>query len=319
MNLGKLEMKPAVLIAAPLPPFLAEPLSTAYQCHDYFHAADKTALLVECAAQVQGIVMAGGTVLNESLLDALPSLKIISVFGVGYDGVPLKYCRDRGIRVTNTPDVLTEDVADTALALVLMTSRKLAMANRFLHAEKWNQGAFELGTALGGKRAGIFGLGRIGKAIAKRLLGCGMEIGYHGRSNQPSEPHPFFPTLNLLAEWSDFLIVSCPGGVDTLHAVNAEVLHSLGTQGTLINIARGSIVDEIALIHALQNGVINTAGLDVFEHEPYVPVELMALGNVVLFPHIGSATHETRQAMADLVLRNLAAHFAGGALVTPVL
>ncbi|CAN5907570.1 2-hydroxyacid dehydrogenase [soil metagenome] len=316
--MSSLSAKSAVLIVAPLPSFLAEPLSAAYSCHDYFHAADKTALLGECGTRVQAIVMAGGTVLNEPLMNALPSLKIISVFGVGYDGVPLKYCRDRGICLTNTPDVLTEDVADTALALVLMTARKLAEANRFLHAEKWPQGAFELGTTLGGKRAGIFGLGRIGKAIARRLLGCGMEIGYHGRSNQPSEPYPFFPTLNQLAGWADFLIVSCPGGTETRHVVNAEVLHSLGRQGTLINIARGSIVDEAALIDALQNGVIKTAALDVFEHEPQVPAELMARNNVVLLPHVGSATDETRQAMADLVLRNLSAHFAGKPLVTPV-
>lgn len=317
--MAALTLKPAVLLAAPLPLFLTEPLNSAYLCHDYFHAADKTALLRECGAQLQAVVMTGGTVLEETLLDALPALKIISVMGVGYDGVPLKHCRDRGIQVTNTPDVLTEDVADIALALVLMTARKLVEANRFLHAEKWNQDAFELGTTLGGKRAGIFGFGRIGKAIARRLSGCGMEIGYHGRSNQPAEPYPFFPTLKQLAGWADFLIVSCPGGAGTLHAVNAEVLHELGSQGTLINIARGSIVDETALIQALQNGAIKTAGLDVFEHEPQIPVELMAMNHVVLFPHIGSATHETRLAMANLVLRNLVAHFAGTALITPVL
>lgn len=311
--------KSVVLLVAPLPPFLTEPLNSAYVCHDYIHAADKTALLRACGAQVQALVMTGGTVLDEALLKALPSLKMISVMGVGYDGVPLKHCRDRGIRLTNTPDVLTEDVADIALALVLMTARKLVEASRFLHAEKWHQGAFELGTALGGKRAGIFGFGRIGKAIARRLSGCGMEIGYHGRSKQPAEPYPFFPALTELASWADFLIVSCPGGAGTFHAVNAEVLHALGSQGTLINIARGSIVDEVALIQALQNGMIRTAGLDVFEYEPQIPVELMAMSQVVLFPHIGSATHETRLAMADLVLRNLAAHFAGKSLVTPVL
>ena len=307
-----------VLIAAPLPPFLAEPLKAAYLCHDYFHAADKAALLAECGPHVQAIVMSGGTVLQEPLLDSLPALMMISVFGVGYDGVPLGYCRARGIRVSNTPDVLTEDVADTALALTLMTARRLVEANRFLHAESWPQGAFPLGTALGRKRAGIFGLGRIGKAIARRLSVCGMEIGYHGRARQPSEQYAFFPTLIQLAEWADFLIVSCPGGDETKHAVNAEVLRSLGSRGTLINIARGSIVDEAALMNALQRGGIQAAGLDVFEHEPQVPAELMKLGNVVLLPHIGSATDETRKGMANLVLRNLAAHFSGGALVTPV-
>ena len=311
--------KPAVLVAAPLPPFLAKPLSAAFECHDYFHATDKAALLRDCGAHVRAIVMSGGMVLEEALLDALPFLEIISVFGVGYDGVPMKYCQRRSIRVTNTPDVLTEDVADTALALVLMTSRKLVEANKFLHSGYWMQGAFPLGKALGGKRAGIFGLGRIGKAIAQRLVACGMEIGYHGRASQQSVPFIFFPELNSLAEWADFLIVSCPGGAATKHAVNEGVLRALGAQGTLINIARGSVVDEMALIHALQNGTVKCAGLDVFEHEPHVPAELLAMGNVVLLPHIGSGTHETRLAMAELVLRNLAAYFSDAPLVTPVL
>jgi lactate dehydrogenase-like 2-hydroxyacid dehydrogenase len=219
--------------------------------------------------------------------------------------------------VTNTPDVLTDDVADIAVALVLMTSRRLVQANRLLHADRWNEGTSKLTGKVSGKRAGIVGLGRIGKAIAHRLSAFGMSIGYHGRKPQ-DVPYAFHASLNDLAAWSDFLIVACPGGEGTRHLINAEVLAALGAKGTLINIARGSIVDETALVAALSDGVIATAGLDVFEFEPRLPAELLAMGHVTLLPHIGSATRETRGDMAQLVLDNLAAHFSGQPLVTPV-
>lgn len=288
-----------------LPDFLRQPLEKAYDC------------LVEPHAQVRGMVVPGGFTVSESLMASLPSLEIISVFGVGYDGVPLDLCRARGIRVTNTPDVLTDDVADIATALVLMTSRRLAEAERFTRAGDWTRGAFPLAHALRGKVAGILGLGRIGKAIAQRLAAHGMQIAYHGR--QPQEvPWRYSADLIELARSSDFLVVACPGGVGTLHLVNAEVLAALGPEGTLINIARGSVVDESALIHALQNKVIRAAGLDVFENEPQVPAELIACERAVLVPHVGSATHETRREMGRLVVQNLEAHFAGSALLTPV-
>jgi len=237
---------------------------------------------------------------------------------VGYDGVPIPWCKERGIRVTNTPDVLTDDVADIAVALVLMTSRCLVESNRHLHEGKWLKGAFPLAHALRGKVAGILGLGRIGKAIAQRLEAHGMKIAYHGRKPQ-NVPWSYFDDLKALAAESDFLIVACPGGPETLKIVNAEVLSALGPEGTLINIARGSVVDESALIAALETGGIRTAGLDVFEDEPRVPAALMSCERAVLLPHVGSATHETRRAMASLVLDNLAAHFAGRELVTPVI
>jgi len=309
--------KAPVLLLAPLPDFLLQPLLAAYECHDYFHAKDKDALLAEVGAQIRGIVMAGGSVSPVTLLERLPNLQIISVFGVGYDGVPVDWCRAHGVRVTNTPDVLTEDVADTASALVLMTSRNLIMANRFLQAGAWLKGPFPLAHAVRGKLAGIVGLGRIGKAIAHRLEAHGMRVAYHGRARQ-DVTWDYFDSLLELAKAADFLIVACPGGAATRHLVNVDVLAALGAKGTLINIARGSVVDEAALIAALQSGMIRGAGLDVFENEPQVPQALMDCENAVLLPHLGSGTHETRRAMAALVVDNLAAHFGGKALLTPV-
>ena len=309
--------KPPALILAPLPDFLLQPLQTAHACHDYFHAADKAALLAQVGAEIRSIVMNGGTVTPVALLEQLPKLEIMSVFGVGYDGVPVDWCQAHGIRVTNTPDVLTEDVADTASALVLMTSRRLITANRFLHGGAWLKGAFPLAHALRGKLAGIVGLGRIGKAIAHRLEAHGMRIAYHGRSKQDVS-WEYVDSLVALAQAVDFLVVACPGGAATRHLINAEVLAALGAKGTLINIARGSVVDEAALIAALQHGTIRGVGLDVFENEPQVPEALLQCENAVLLPHLGSGTHETRAEMARLVVENLAAHFSGAALLTPV-
>lgn len=309
--------KTPALILAPLPNFLMQPLLAAHVCHDYFHAQDKAGLLSQVGPEIRAIVMAGGSVAPVALLEQLPKLEIMSVFGVGYDGVPVDWCKAHGIRVTNTPDVLTEDVADTASALVLMTSRRLVAANRFLHAGSWLKGAFPLAHALHGKRAGIVGLGRIGKAIARRLEAHGMQISYHGRTRQ-EVGWEYADSLVALAQAADFLVVACPGGAATKHLINAEVLAALGAKGTLINIARGSVVDEAALITALQNGTIRGAGLDVFENEPQVPEALMQCENAVLLPHLGSGTHETRAEMARLVVENLAAHFSGAALLTPV-
>lgn len=307
-----------ILFLAPLPDFLAQPLRERHVCHDHAAARDKAALLAGCGRAIRAVVGAGGTRYDEAILESLPRVEIISVFGVGYDGVPLPYCERRGIRVANTPDVLTDDVADIAVALVLMTSRRLVEANRFLHEGGWLRGQFPLAAALRGKTAGILGLGRIGKAIALRLESFGMSIAYHGRSPQ-AVSYRFCESLAGLACESDFLIVACPGGPETARLVDAGVLAALGPQGTLINIARGSIVDEAALIRALRERVIASAGLDVFENEPHVPAELLARPEVVLLPHVGSGTRETRQAMADLVIGNLDAHFAGRPLLTPVI
>ncbi len=295
----------ALYLPVPLPSFLVTPL------------AETHAIEQEPSATVRGMVVPGGFAVSESLLSSLPNLEVISVFGVGYDGVPIALCQQRGIRVTNTPDVLTEDVADIATALVLMTSRRLAEAEKFIRAGSWTSGAFPLAHALRGKTAGIVGLGRIGKAIAHRLIAHGLKIAYFGRQPQ-AVAYDYCDLLCGLAQKADFLIVACPGGSSTKHLINAEVLSALGSDGILINIARGSVVDEAALIAALKIGVIRGAGLDVFENEPHVPTELIDSEKVVILPHVGSATHETRQAMAQLVRDNLAAHFANQPLVTPV-
>jgi lactate dehydrogenase-like 2-hydroxyacid dehydrogenase len=307
--------QPDLLVTAPLPPFLYDPLKADFRCHDYAAAGDKAALLASAGGAVRGIVQGGGTVTPTTLLDALPKLEIISVFGVGYDGVPVDYCRQRGIKVTNTPDVLTDDVADVAVALVMMTGRGFARLERFVRSGAWQTRGPDLTTKLGGRRVGILGLGRIGKAIAQRVSALGMKVAYTGRKPQ-SVPYEFLPDLKSLAAWSDFLVVACPGGAATRNIVNADVLAALGPKGTIVNIARGSIIDEPALVKALQDGTIKGAGLDVFADEPHVPAPLLAMDNVVLLPHVGSATAETRKAMGDLCKANLDQWFAGKGTLT---
>jgi len=304
-----------IIITAPLPDFLYNPLQTDYRCHDYFAAKDKPGLLAAGGAAIRGLVQGGGTVTPTTLLDALPKLEIISVFGVGYDGVPVEYCRARGVKVTNTPDVLTDDVADVAVGLIMMTGRGFVRLNRFVHAGGWLKRGPELTTKLGGRTVGILGLGRIGKAIAERVTAMGMQVAYTGRRPQ-DVPYRFIPDLTALAAASDFLVVACPGGAVTKNMVNADVLAALGKKGTIVNIARGSIIDEPALVKALAGGTIKAAGLDVFADEPNIPPALLAMDNVVLLPHVGSATHETRKAMGDLCKANLDAWFAGKPLPT---
>lgn len=304
-------MKPLVLLDPALPPFLVEPVQAAYETR--VRPAAPADL-----ASIRAMVLPGGAQISVEDLDAHPALEIITVFGVGYDGVPVEACRQRNIRVTNTPDVLTEDVADIALALTLMTHRRLARAEQFVRDGNWLQGAFPLATSVTGKLAGIVGLGRIGKAIARRLEACGMRIAYHGRKAQPGVGHDFYPDLADLARASDMLVIACPGGPATQHLINADILAALGTKGILVNISRGSVVDETALVAAISAGIIAGAGLDVFAKEPGVPAELITSDRVVLLPHVGSATHETRAAMAQLCLKNLDAHFSGQPLPTPV-
>lgn len=307
--------QPDIIITAPLPPFLYDPLKADYRCHDYHAASHKPGLLAAEGARIRGLVQGGGTVTPTALLDALPKLEIISVFGVGYDGVPVEYCRKRGLKVTNTPDVLTDDVADVALGLILMTGRGFVRLNRFAEAREWEQRGPELTTKLGGRRVGIFGLGRIGKAIAQRVQALGMDVSYTGRNRQ-DVPYRFVPDLTALAAESDFLVIASPGGAATRNKVDAGVLTALGSKGTLINIARGSIVDEAALVAALDAGTIKGAGLDVFADEPHIPAGLFGRPNVVLLPHVGSATRETRQAMGDLCKANLDAWFNTGKVLT---
>ena len=302
--------RPTLLLASPVPDFLRVPLAAAYDCVDLDSLASR-------ATDVRAVVATGGVTIGEDLLGRLPRLEIVSLMAVGYDGVAVDVCRRRGIHVTNTPDVLTDDVADLAVALVLMTSRRLGEAERFLRAGRWTSGPMPLAHAVRGRIAGILGLGRIGRAIATRLEAFGMRIAYHGRHRQPV-PWEYCGDVKALALASDFLVVACPGGPETRGLVDADVLAALGPEGTLVNIARGSVVDEAALVAAIESGAIRSAGLDVYADEPRVPAALVACERAVLLPHVASATEETRHAMAGLVVDNLAAHFAGRPPLTPV-
>src|SRR5450631_2344858 len=220
-------MQPDIIITASLPPFLYEPLKLSYRCHDYVKGDDKPGLLKAHGKQIRGLVQGGGTVTPTALLDALPALEIISAFGVGYDGVPVSYCKGRGIKVTNTPDVLTDDVADVALGLILMTGRGFVRMNRFVQAGEWEKRGPELTTKLGGRKVGILGLGRIGKAIAQRVAAMGMKVAYTGRKPQ-DVPYEYVRDLKALAAAVDFLVVACPGGDATRNIVDAGVLAALG-------------------------------------------------------------------------------------------
>jgi lactate dehydrogenase-like 2-hydroxyacid dehydrogenase len=242
---------------------------------------------------------------------------MVANFGVGYDTIDVASARHHGAIVTNTPDVLTEEVADLALGLLLAVVRRIPQADRYLRAGAWPKAAFPLSASLRERRIGILGLGRIGRAIAKRLEGFGSAIAYHGRNCQTDVTYTYYATAIELAQACDVLVVVAPGGgAEAL--INAEVLAALGADGILINVARGSLVDEAALITALQQGEIHSAGLDVFADEPRVPSALIALDDLVLLPHVGSASHHTRQAMGALLVDNLVAWFAGRGPVTPV-
>ncbi|SAK78433.1 2-hydroxyacid dehydrogenase [Caballeronia ptereochthonis] len=252
-----------------------------------------------------------------TLIERLPSLKIIATSGVGFDRIPIGFARERGIVVANTPDLLNAAVAELTIGLLLALLRQLPQADRFVRSGAWSQCAFALGSSLAGKRVGIIGMGRIGKEIARRLAPFDVEIAYYGRTKQ-ALAHEWFARPQELARWSDILIAACPGGAETRHLVDAAVFDALGAQGVLVNIARGSVVDEGALVQALERKAIAGAALDVFEHEPLQASPLCALDNVVLSPHIGSATHETRLAMARLTVDNIVSFFATGEAITPV-
>ena len=305
-----------ILIAGSIPQPLRDALQGDYRCHDHSGEADG-APPAAAAARIRGVVQGGWTVTPPALLDALPALELVSVFGVGYDGVPVEYCRRRGIRVTHTPDVLTDDVADLGLALILMTVRDLVRLDRFVRDGRWLSGSPWLTTRLAGRTAGILGLGRIGTAIARRVEAIGMNVVWTGRTPREAAWR-YVPDLVELARESDVLVVACPGGPATRHLVDAKVLEALGPEGTLVNIARGSIVDEEALVRALRDRTIRAAGLDVYADEPRVPPAMIAMDNVVLLPHVGSATRETRKAMADLCKANLDAWFERGSVLTLV-
>ncbi len=309
-----------VLSVAKLSPLLAPQLSAAFRLHDRLHELDPAALAL-VAPHVRGIAASGESKVSAALMAQLPALEVISVMGVGYDGVDVAAAKARGVVVTHTPNVLNDDVADLAIGLMLSAARQLPAADRYVRAGQWLQGPMPLARKMSGARLGLVGMGRIGQAIAHRALAFGMSVAYTSRTAKVDLGYRYLPTAQTLAAEVDFLVVITPGGAGTLKLIDAQVLQALGQgagKGILVNVARGSVVDEAALIDALERGVIAGAGLDVFESEPRVPERLLAMPHVVLTPHVGSATGDTRQAMADLAFNNLAAHFAGMPVLTPV-
>lgn len=271
------------------------------------------------AASIRAIAAGGGhDPIDARFFDRLPHLEIVASFGVGYDHIDAAEAARRGIVVTHTPDVLTDDVADIALALLLSTVRRTGEAERFLRSGAWLADAFPPTASLRGRSVGILGLGRIGKAIARRVEAFGLPVSYCGRRNQPEVEYPYYADVLDLAGAVDTLVIAAPGGAATDGLVGRAVLEALGPNGIVVNVGRGSIIDEAALAGALADGTIAGAGLDVFAHEPQVPEALLACANAVLLPHIGSASHHTRDAMARLVVDNLVAWFAGKEPLTPV-
>lgn len=310
-------MKPQILLIEPMMPEVEAQLDAAYQVHRLFRAKDRAALIAQVAPAIRGIATGGGHGVANDVFDALPHLEIIAINGIGTDAVDLERARARGVHVTTTPGVLTDDVADLAIGLMLAVSRRICAADRFAREGRWPGAHLPLSTKMSGKRLGILGLGHVGQAIARRAEGFDMPMAYSDR--HPIEvAYRFVPDLEELARDSDFLVIAASAGPATRGIVNGRVLDALGPQGALINVARGSIVDEDALVVALAEGRLGGAGLDVFAHEPNIPQALWTMDNVVLSPHQASATVETRRTMADLVLANLAAHFGGKELPTPV-
>jgi lactate dehydrogenase-like 2-hydroxyacid dehydrogenase len=313
--------KPHALIATPVMGYIRKGVEDAFETHALYEAEDREAFLNEIADKVEAICFGGhGMMIDDAFMARFPKLKIISNFGVGYDNVDAKAALARGVIVTNTPEVLTEEVADTALGLLLMTARELGQAEQWLRAGKWaNTGDYRLTPAtLRDRSVGIVGLGRIGKAIARRCEAFGLPISYFGRRKQSGVSYPFYDDINALAADVDTLIIVTPATPETTNMINAQTLQNLGTRGILINIARGAVIDETALINAIKNKEIFAAGLDVMWNEPKINTELMELENTVLLPHVGSASVYTREGMGQLVIDNLLAYKARTAPPTPV-
>lgn len=306
--------RPAILQNGRLLPWLEAQLAERFDVHPLWQEADPAAFLAEHGARFTGVATSARVGADAALMSALPNLAVISSFGVGHDTIDVAFARSRGVAVGYTPDVLTDCVADIAMGLLLDVARGLSAADRFTRRGDWLRGTPPLTVRASGKRLGILGLGRIGQAIARRAAGFDMAIRYHNRRPVEGSPHGYEASVAELARWADFLVVATAGGPQTRGLVSAEVLEALGPQGFLVNVARGSVVDEAALVRALQARRIAGAALDVFEDEPNVPPELFALDNVVLSPHMASATHETRRAMAELVLENLRAYYETGAV-----
>lgn len=311
--------KPDILMIGPMMAYVMETLDEAYTVHRYWEADDKDALVASIADRVRAIATNGHAGASRALIESLPKLEAIGCYGVGYDAIDVDAATTAGVKVSNTPDVLNDDVADMGMALMLAVTRRIPLYDRYVRSGSWPSGGEpQLTATLRNKTLGIIGLGRIGKTIARRAQAFDLEIAYHGRSEQADQPFTYYADLTEMARNVDILLAICPGGPSTAGIINAPVLEALGPEGIVINIARGSVVDEPALVAALEQGKIGGAGLDVFAAEPQVPEALWAMDNVVLQPHMGSGTAHTRKAMGQLVIDNLAAHFAGKPLLTPV-
>ncbi len=308
-----------MVIPNKLPPYLLHQASKYFNVIKLSDVINDSQWFKHQGEQVSAILTNGIVGASAELMNRLPSLKIIASNGVGYDAIDLAMAQHRKIIVTNTPGVLNDCVADHAMALLLDISRRLSESDRYLRGGKWLlQGKFPAGKKIGGKACAIAGLGNIGRAVARRAEAFGMQIHYFNRTARQDLPYTFHADLVSLAQAADYLVVTLPGGEATRHLINQQVLDALGPDGYVINVSRGSTVDESALVSALQNNRIAGAALDVFEHEPQVRDELIAAENVVLTPHIASATQETSKAMADLVIENLLAFSRGQAVLTPI-
>jgi len=313
--------KPGLLNTGPMMPLIEEGVEKAFVVHRLHQAADREALLKRIAPDVRAICTGShtGVKTDAALMAGFPNLKIIGNFGVGYDTIDIPLAAGRGVVITNTPDVLTEEVADTTIGLLLATVREFYDAERWLRDGRWpKEGDYRLTASLRDRTVGIAGFGRIGKAIARRVEAFGLTVSYFGRKPQPGVSNRYYDDLVAMARDVDTLILVIPGGPATANLVNAEVLEALGPRGILINMARGSVVDEVALIAALKARKILRAGLDVFVGEPNIDPAFLALDNVTLLPHVGSASNHTRGAMGQLVVDNLLAFAAGKPPKTPV-
>ncbi|ATM85246.1 MULTISPECIES: 2-hydroxyacid dehydrogenase [Yersinia] len=307
-----------VLIIAPVMDYLTEKLEQNFTVYKLFDVADQGVFLAEQGKNIKGIVTRGDIGVTNEVLALLPEVEIISIFGVGTDAVDLDYTRERKIIVTTTPGVLTDDVADTALGLIIATSRRLCQADKFLRAGQWPHSSLPLASKVTGKRLGVFGMGRIGQAIARRATGFDMQIAYTDTAHIDSLPYQYVPDLISLAQQSDILVVAISGGKDSAGLVDKTIFAAMPNHAILINIARGSMINQDELIQALQQQEIGGAGLDVFADEPNVPQALIEMDNVVLLPHIASATKETRIQMSDIVFSNILAHFSGNKAPTAI-
>ena len=310
-------MKKELLVVGPMHAATLAVLDQTYTTHKLWLAPDRDALLASLAGRIDAAATSGKHGMDDATLAKLPKLRMISHFGVGVDSIDVDAVKRRGILLANTPDVLTDDVADIAIALLLAAVRRIPAGDRYVREGKWLKGAMPLTDSVQGKMLGIVGLGRIGRAIARRAEAFNMKIAYQGPRKKADVAWPWFADPVALAREADFLVAACPGGEETRGLVSRAVLEALGPGGVVVNISRGSVIDEPAMVELLQAGKLGGAGLDVFEHEPEVPQALVAMDNVVLQPHVGSATHPTRRAMGQLVIDNLAAYFAGEPLKTP--